>query len=490
MSEHKNIDELFDAARNSNVNVSKDQVKALIAGTTLAAATAAGTTTAVATAKTTAGMATVFTLKTTIIVMTTTAITAAAVITAVTLNSEPAPPAETNSIPPSAIIAMPEIPETPEAASEAPLYIDDFSTPIPPIENVEEPVAEEPAHHTPERNSAGCFTYFYPIKMKQADGTIVEIADEKAMAKAKKEWGTKGEKPRLVFPIKIQWPNEPPMDVESQEALDKVYARCKGRYARRKACFVMLYPVKYQLPNGQIMTVGSISEHKTAGGEWRKEGVKAKLQYPVKVQWEGHEPVEVASEKEMRAMKEKCIAASQRQRSRKLCFETNYPLQYLLPNGKIVTIESAVEHKTTAKAWHEEGMKPELQYPVTIQWEGHEPMEVKDADEMRAMKDKCAALQENRARKRRTSFEEYFKKYGVDDLTSIKTQLTDNGIAESQMEKVLGCMTKMMYQMQEEGDDYEMHPKLMEYLLDIELSKEQITLVEGLARRLALSPKP
>lgn len=74
---------------------------------------------------------------------------------------------------------------------------------------------------------------------------------------------------------------------------------------------------------------------------------------------------------------------------------------------------------------------------------------------------------------------------GYDKILAI---LNENGIEEEKAEQVLGGMLRIIYQMGEQGEDFEFNPKMKAYFEDkLELSQEQIELATGIARRISYS---
>ena len=81
----------------------------------------------------------------------------------------------------------------------------------------------------------------------------------------------------------------------------------------------------------------------------------------------------------------------------------------------------------------------------------------------------------------------HYKRMGVsvETLGKYKKVLAEAGVKDKQMEGTLGGMTRVVYEMKSEGDDYELDPGLGKYFKDeLGLSGKQIELVEGVARRI------
>ena len=68
----------------------------------------------------------------------------------------------------------------------------------------------------------------------------------------------------------------------------------------------------------------------------------------------------------------------------------------------------------------------------------------------------------------------------------IKAALKKAGFSEEQMKQAHGGLMRLVYQMKNEGDDYEMDRRLRDYFSDkVGLNEEQIGLLDRIARRLA-----
>ncbi|MEE8143687.1 MAG: hypothetical protein V3T77_11345, partial [Planctomycetota bacterium] len=79
------------------------------------------------------------------------------------------------------------------------------------------------------------------------------------------------------------------------------------------------------------------------------------------------------------------------------------------------------------------------------------------------------------------------KKHSADfDVERIKGHLKENGISDVQIEKTVGALRRVIHEVQSEGKEFELNPRLEGYLVDeVGLTDEQIELVVGLAKRIA-----
>ena len=80
------------------------------------------------------------------------------------------------------------------------------------------------------------------------------------------------------------------------------------------------------------------------------------------------------------------------------------------------------------------------------------------------------------------------RKLGVSDraLEWIKRLLADSGMGRRQYAASLRGLTRVIPEVQSEGDQFELDPKMRSYFEGAGLTRKQIELVQGLARRVAL----
>ena len=91
--------------------------------------------------------------------------------------------------------------------------------------------------------------------------------------------------------------------------------------------------------------------------------------------------------------------------------------------------------------------------------------------------------------KQNAEIEGYFKKIGVsfERLERIRIALNRSGITDNQTNGVLGGMLRVIYEIQAEGEEFELDPRLRGYFEKIGLSADQIELVQKFAHRIVIS---
>ncbi len=157
----------------------------------------------------------------------------------------------------------------------------------------------------------------------------------------------------------------------------------------KKTCFELVYPITYTMPDGSDI-FGNKEEVWTVIKEWYEANPdseeKAALQYPVDVVFEGGETKTIDNEDEMIILKKDCKGEK--------CFALVYPVTFTMPDGSTVSGDEK-EVWTVIKEWYvanpDSEEKPELQYPVDINFEGGGTETVEDEAEMISIKEDCDA---------------------------------------------------------------------------------------------------
>ncbi len=88
-------------------------------------------------------------------------------------------------------------------------------------------------------------------------------------------------------------------------------------------------------------------------------------------------------------------------------------------------------------------------------------------------------------RERKSTIEDQFKRFGVGDMNRIKKHLFENGISADKIDRVLGGMVRVMHEVQAEGNDFELNPRMEEYFKSgLSLTDVHIKLIIGEAMRI------
>ena len=82
--------------------------------------------------------------------------------------------------------------------------------------------------------------------------------------------------------------------------------------------------------------------------------------------------------------------------------------------------------------------------------------------------------------------EDAYKKYGIEDLSRIRSALSKRGIPFEQIDSVLRGILRMIPVAKKSGKDFSMDPRMRSYFGDrLGLNEEQIKTIGGMAARIA-----
>lgn len=162
-----------------------------------------------------------------------------------------------------------------------------------------------------------------------------------------------------------------------------------------KDCFVFVYPITYEMPDGTTITGNTKKEIAIGIKVWYEAHPdfqqKPTLQYPIDIIY-GDKIITINNEEEMKKAYEWCKGDKGDKRK---CFGLIYPVNYILPDGTEVTFDgkSDIEAKRIITAWYEAhpdvAQKPVLDYPVDIKWLNGEITTINSQKQMRRAKASC-----------------------------------------------------------------------------------------------------
>jgi hypothetical protein len=105
---------------------------------------------------------------------------------------------------------------------------------------------------------------------------------------------------------------------------------------------------------------------------------------------------------------------------------------------------------------------------------------------LESMGRRIAHRQGDTSDKAKPTLEERYATLGVTDMGVLKTDLLELGIPETQLGGSLRGLLRMIYGMQKQGEAYELHPRMSQYLTEqVELTDAQIAQLHDVAERMA-----
>jgi hypothetical protein len=167
----------------------------------------------------------------------------------------------------------------------------------------------------------------------------------------------------------------------------------KGDHGR--ICFELVYPVTFIMPDGTEITVDS-KDDEEAWGEikaWYEAHPDVKerpaLDFPVDIEYKYGTIVTINNEQEMMEARKDCKGEHG---GKKRCFELVLPVTFTMPDDSEITIEDK-EDWQLIKDWYaghpEEESRPELQFPVDIEWKDGTVQTINSREEMMEAKKEC-----------------------------------------------------------------------------------------------------
>tara|TARA_B100001564_G_C20632239_1_gene667838 strand:- start:1148 stop:1687 length:540 start_codon:yes stop_codon:yes gene_type:complete len=142
-----------------------------------------------------------------------------------------------------------------------------------------------------------CFDFVYPLTFELSNGSTIEVDSHRALMKFKSSWKQNEELPNLKFPIEVKWTGKDVMVVESQEMLDRHFARCnKYQTTQKEICFEFVYPLTYELLDGSKVEVDNHSAMMKFKSLWKQKEGLPNLKFPIEVKWTGKDVMVVESQ--------------------------------------------------------------------------------------------------------------------------------------------------------------------------------------------------
>ena len=236
-----------------------------------------------------------------------------------------------------------------------------------------------------DKEKVSCVELVYPLTFIMPDRTTLTVDNKKDHAEALKKWfeehpDFESQRPALQYPVDVIFKGRP-MTLENEKEMARLREACAGDKEgnkERKACFEMVYPLNYIMPDGTNVT-GSKKEIADAFKTWYAANPDSKerpaLQFPIKIEYAMNDRgegrfVEIASEEQLKRAYKAC-GGGEGDKERKACFELVYPLAYNMPDGTTISGKSQREIEAAIKRWYESNRsdkRPSLQFPVKINY--------------------------------------------------------------------------------------------------------------------------
>ena len=183
----------------------------------------------------------------------------------------------------------------------------------------------------------------------------------------------------------------------TEEALYTIESRTN---TGRLGCFEFIFPITIEMPDATTQTVNSLEELKEVIQTFKENNPDAEekpsLVYPIEVLSEDGEIISVEAKEGLKELKKACNFRGNGSRGHKakdLCFEINFPLTVVYPDGTTAEAETRREIKQLAREYKEANPdaeeKPTVQFPIEVTLEDETVMEVESKEALKELKETC-----------------------------------------------------------------------------------------------------
>ena len=159
--------------------------------------------------------------------------------------------------------------------------------------------------------SSDCYTFVYPISVILPNGSTVTLNSDADWLNIR-EWYSANpnveEKPAFVFPLQIQYEGREAITINNSLEMREVEAVCAAK--EEKACYELIYPVTYIMPDGSEISGEDKRTLDEAIRAWYEDHPNTEgrpsIKFPAQIQFEGREPFTVNNAEEMSGIEERC----------------------------------------------------------------------------------------------------------------------------------------------------------------------------------------
>ena len=160
-----------------------------------------------------------------------------------------------------------------------------------------------------------CFNLVFPVTFDMTDGSTITVTsnDEDGWTEIKAWYEANPdseEKPALQYPVDIVYEkDETTVTINNDDEMRGAYRHCGGRDDRDRACFALVYPVTFIMPDGSTITVADREDWAELKA-WYEANPDSEerptLQYPVDITYRDGTTQTINNDEEMRIAKEDC----------------------------------------------------------------------------------------------------------------------------------------------------------------------------------------
>lgn len=146
-----------------------------------------------------------------------------------------------------------------------------------------------------DKDRFACIELVYPATFVMPDHTKLTVDNKKDHAEAIKKWfeehpDFERQRPALQYPVDVNFKGRP-LTLENEREMARLREACAGDKEgdkERKACFEMVYPLTYNMPDGTKISGENKKEIEAAIKKWyesNRSDKRPSLQFPIKIKY-------------------------------------------------------------------------------------------------------------------------------------------------------------------------------------------------------------
>ncbi|MEM1328710.1 MAG: hypothetical protein AAGI23_22330 [Bacteroidota bacterium] len=195
------------------------------------------------------------------------------------------------------------------------------------LETVEDDFLDDSIYEIESRGEMGrfgCFDWVFPISIRFADDSVVEVEDYEAWRTAMQEWREANPeaegRPQLKFPVEVTSEEGEVMSLADREALKELLKECRReycednqrecrrRYARRTGrCFEFVFPIDIAFADSTITVETPRQLKRVLRARRGEERIRPRFVFPLDVKLKADESIVIVEDAEaLKALRQEC----------------------------------------------------------------------------------------------------------------------------------------------------------------------------------------
>ena len=274
-----------------------------------------------------------------------------------------------------------------------------------------------------------CFEFVFPIDIMLPGGEIITASDDDAIDSIMVAWFMENpeaeEFPELAFPLTITRPDGNTQTIDDEEGLiaifeecfDEISLECEAEHWGYEAweeypdsifgCFRYIYPITINLPDGTSQVAQSDEQMATIFEAWfEQHGVDSinvpVFQFPIQLQLEGDQVVEVNSDEEIGELWANCFPIELFPEEGypdtlfTPCVELVFPITVAISDQEAQTAQNEEELAAIYDQWFEEhwqdssAIPPAFVFPIEVVVEGDMVVIVNSEEGLNELWESCS----------------------------------------------------------------------------------------------------